>query len=128
MSVRSDLENLLATRWADDATLSVVLVKATERATGEVRQPFAVIKQKRIGRAAEVPLSHWAVDMLLTIVSPHSNPDSAADQLDELVTAAMSDLDALGIRYDPAELVAFDNRLAYDITFYVHTPKGDTPK
>lgn len=71
-------------------------------------------------------MSFWAVSVLLTVVSPHQDLDRAADQLDVLVTAALSDLDALGIRHDDADEVAYDNRLAYDIPLTVYAPK-DTP-
>lgn len=99
---------------------------STRRALGEIKQPTALVTQTRIGRAAEAPLSHWKVQLLLTIISPHLDLGRAADQLDDLVVAALTDLDTRFLHDDATE-VEFDNRLAYDIPLSVLAPK-QTPE
>lgn len=126
MSVRAEVAKQLRDAWRRHPELAVVRVVASRRALGEIKQPTALVTQSRIGRAPEAPLSHWKVQLLLTIVSPHLDMGRAADQLDDLVVAALTDLDGRYLHDDATE-VEFDNRLAYDIPLSVLAPK-QTPE
>lgn len=114
MSVRSDFEAELTEAWADIPALASVRVIATERPLDDIQRPTALIRQQSIARTPTVPNSHRTVTLLLTLISPHLDLDKAADQLDELVGAA---LDYISPRYshDDAELADYGKRLAYDI-------------
>lgn len=114
MSVRSDFEAELTEAWADIPALASVRVIATERPLDDIQRPTALIRQQSIARTPTVPNSHRTVTLLLTLISPHLDLDKAADQLDELVGAA---LDYISPRYShgEAELADYGKRLAYDI-------------
>ncbi|WP_251439148.1 hypothetical protein [Microbacterium sp. USTB-Y] len=116
MSVRQQLADTLQ---AEFPSLRVI---ATERKLGDVREPTLLIRAQTIDLTAGAPLSHRDVGLLLTLISPHLDLDKAVDQLDDL---ALSLLDWLDPRYqhDPAKLVGYDARLAYDIPITIITSK-----
>lgn len=124
MSIRADLAARLRTAWATHPTLKGVRVISTERNLGDVKQPTVLIRQKSIGKAKEAPLSHWAVGMLLTVISKHTDPEKGAVELDDIVPAILTYLDT-AFQHDDAEAVAYGSeRLAYDIPTTVLAPKG----
>lgn len=89
-------------------------VTATEQVLADVRKPTLLIRRESLDVFPDAPISHRNVGILLTLISPHLDLDAAADQLD---TLALPLLDWLDPRYlhEPAQLVGYGNRLAYDI-------------
>ncbi|WP_294947682.1 hypothetical protein [uncultured Microbacterium sp.] len=124
MSIRADLATRLRTAWSTHPVLKVVRVVSTEKNLGDVKQPTVLIRQKSIGTAKEAPLSYWAVGMLLTVISKHTDPERGAVELDDIVPAILAYLDK-SFQHEDAEAVAYGSeRLAYDIPTTVLAPKG----
>lgn len=122
MSVREEFGEGLRADWASVPQLATLDVRVTERALEEVKRPIALVRQKRVSRAPEAPQSHRKVELLLTLISPHINLDSAAEDLDQWVEAALDYLDPR-YEHDAAECVAYAQRLAYDIPITILASK-----
>lgn len=122
MSVRKATEAAIKADWAAIPALAGVRVVATERELDDIQDPTALIRGKSIDRTPAAPLTHRNVGLLLTLISPHMDLDLAGDQLDEIAAAA---LDYLDPRYshEPATVVGYGSRLAYDIPFTVIASK-----
>lgn len=124
MSIRAELAANLRNAWKNHPTLKVVRVVSTERNIGVVTRPTVLIRQKSIGKAKEAPNSYWAVGMLLTVISRHTDPEKGATELDDIVPAILAHLDKT-YQHEDAEAVAYGSeRLAYDIPTTVLAPKG----
>lgn len=122
MSVRTELAEQLTTDWADIPTLAVLRVVTTERELDDIQTPTALLRTNTIGKAPTAPNSHRHVGLLLSLISPHLDLDRAADELDELVSAALDYLDPRFL-HDDATVVGYGNRLAFDIPITVLAAK-----
>jgi hypothetical protein len=121
VSLRKDLADTIRSDWASVPTLADFRVIATERELDDIQVPTALIRQRTIVRTPGLPLSHRDVGMILTLISPHTDLDRAADQLDEPVLAALDYLDQY--QHEGATQVGYLDRLAYDLPFTVITAK-----
>jgi hypothetical protein len=54
----------------------------------------------------------------MTIVSPHTDADLAADQLDDLIEAALDYLDPRFL-HSEASIAGYGDRLAFDLTLTI---------
>ncbi|WP_336630773.1 MULTISPECIES: hypothetical protein [unclassified Microbacterium] len=123
MSIRADLAARLRDAWRTHPTLKRVRVVCTERNVGVISAPTVLIRQKSIGKAKEAPTSHWAVGMLITVITRHTDPEKGASELDDIVPAILAYLDKT-FQHEDAEAVAYGTeRLAYDIPTTVLAPK-----
>lgn len=122
MSVRTEIADMFATDWADIPELAGVRVVATERALDDIQVPTALLRIKSVGRSDAAPNSHRNYRLTLTLISAHTDMDRAADELDELVDQVLRYLDTR-IKYDPAEVVGYDDRLAFDIPLTILASK-----
>ncbi len=115
MSIRADLAAKLRNDWRTHPTLKRVRVVSTERGLGTITTPTVLIRQKSIGKAKEMPNSHWAVGMMLTVITRHTDPEKGASELDDIVPAALAYLDKAFIHEDATAVGWGTDRLAYDI-------------
>ncbi|WP_336625583.1 MULTISPECIES: hypothetical protein [unclassified Microbacterium] len=123
MSIRADLATTLRNAWRTHPVLKSLRVVSTERNVGTITEPTLLIRQKSIGKAPAAPNSHWAVGMLLTVITRHTDPEKGAAELDTLVPAVLAYLDRTFMHED-ADAVAYGTeRLAYDIPTTVLAPK-----
>lgn len=122
MTIRADIAAQLKADWASVDALAPVRVIATEGALDDIRVPTALLRQKSIATFDPSPMSHRNVSLLLTLISKHSDPDLAADELEGVVFAALDYLDPRYLHTE-AEAVAYGNRLAYDITLTIASEK-----
>jgi hypothetical protein len=122
VSIRADLAAKFRNDWRSHPVLRGVRVVCQESGLGDVKVPTVLIRQNRIGKAPAAPSSHWAVGMLATVVTKHTDPDNGANELDRLVPAILTYLDTR-FMHDDAEAVAYANRLAYDIPCTILAPK-----
>lgn len=122
MTVPQELAAEFEQAWKTDDTLKGVRIVATEKVIDPPRVPTLILRQTRIGKCPELPLSHRNVGILATIVSPSEDMDNAGPQLSNLVGAI---LDYLDPRYahDDAEQVGYRDRLAYDIPITARAKK-----
>lgn len=122
MSVRKDLEIQFSEDWADITALKDLRVIATERDLDDIQQSTALIRNKTLGKAPQLPNSHRKVGILLTLISGHIDADNAGDELDDLVDAALDYLDPRYLHED-ATAVGYGDRLAYDIPLTILAKK-----
>ncbi len=114
VSMARQVGDKLTEDWADIEALAPLVVMATERELDDIRKPVALLRRKTIAKTPEAPLSHRNYGLLLTIISNRTDADEAAEQLDAFVEPVLTYLDTT-YRHGDAELVGYNNRLAYDI-------------
>ncbi|MDZ5145336.1 hypothetical protein [Microbacterium testaceum] len=114
MSVRHDFAETLSDEWAAIPALADVRVVATERELDELDRITVLIRMRSVGKHAAAPLSHRQVGLLVTLISPSLDLDVAADELDEVLAAALDYFDSRFL-YEDATTVGYADRLAFDI-------------
>jgi hypothetical protein len=113
---------MLTADWSAIPALTGIRVVATERELDDIQQATALTRGRSIGKAPAAPNSHRTVGLLLSLISPHQDMDRAADELDDLVAAALDYLDTRFLHED-ATVVGYGDRLAFDIPISVLASK-----
>lgn len=114
--IETEFTAAIAEIRAADPAIPEIRVIATEREIDGPERLTLLIRQKRVAKSAQLPMSHRDVDFLVTFISPRADLDRAMDDLEAVTIPFLDWLDKKYL-HDAAETVNYLSFLSIDIPF-----------